>query len=1489
MNTDMEPGTGETECIYPKVLFFIKSAPANEERRTAQQERWLRALPQNATYFYCIGSPVENQPRIDGHHLLLPCEDHYHLLLQKMKILIGWVISQPMYQDCDFIVTLDDDVVVEVDRLYQFLQVFPDHFGNRWNGDPAHISGMFVGYSKRAFSLLANTLGYIPDLGHEDLLISRAVHSVFANLNVMTDCSRFRPHGSGASVETIAIEIRPFSAIAMREFAFPDGMAQKRISFCLYGNDLKYVTGALINVELAARFYPGWEVIFYVKDVPRQVIVQLQDKGAIIRERAYANMMLARFLPFAEEGIVLSRDCDSRISGREVRAVNEWLASDKPAHLIRDHPEHIPGWAMIPGGLWGSRLPFGTNLRQALWDALDNPLYGGQGGDQKWLVDHVWRPEGFFIHQYNKVEWMQNSYDPQDFCGMRHEITLPDTCNEVVLFEGFFNRINGLVNAYLIYGPEFTVKWSVNRHLPHAFSDIFHEIPGLQIQEVHDLDYWPVNTDPAKGPLCYWFVSRNHTVNLERVAQAYQFIFRYLKIPKRDETYRLGIQYRGLHRASRVSPEEFANWCVRVAKSRNIHHCYAMADTAREAITRIISESGIKITWGIAAPMENDLDRSPLSELQSFIQDALTLAECDTVLTSFAETTVIDPAQAFGRQVLAYSGSRAWSECWFHHVARLEINSRPPSAAITRSKETGNGASMQPLATQCVTQETDHQPNSKVTILVAVSSPRSNRNMRAACRNTWAVANLEGIAVQFFTGGGAVADEADTTGLLASDDPRESLAKVMVMFRYALKQWDFEWLFKCDDGMYVDLHRLSELICQKADLMGDAHLWQRGSLNGKAGYLVSRAMVEKLVAYGNVTSQGDDEGMIGKEILRLGGAVKATEQLSASPKPYPRWDNKQISARCGDERAMRTIHTVRDTKPLHEWQVEQRNWKDSLLVWEDGSFSRKSSYCLGSVGEDARSKILYWHDWAPERLIPLSAGAAGSFQVCAMNWHEDRSTDAIDILVELVKSTIETELVRYGPPHDGGYLLPAGVNYNKVITIGVGNDISFEVDYARSHPSTRYDLFDPTIDRLPEPLLHSTFHREGVGNSAYCKPITELLAGRILEKECVLLKMDCEGAEWQSEWESFDFETIHTFVLEIHHMLDPQSDKQRKEVLSVIAKHFALVHIHPNNYSRSGSIRGRLLSDCIELTLVHRKQIGSLQPRRQLSLPDFDNAPHLPSAVLKLYPSSPTCEKIEIPRGKNQQESENSQRIERAVFSLSTSPSRIRTIAPTIHSLLNQSHAPQRIYVNCPWQFQRTGETFCDTDLMDLKALAPDVICINRCQDDGPISKLLPTLTSEEDPRTFIVILDDDNFYSSDLLERMIHCCQEYPDAIFANSVLPFQEELVIAEGWRGIGIRRGLIQKETFHDFVERAIRHHHCYRSDDLVMSYFFRMCGIPVKRCPQPVASEILQSINSDQHALCKQDQIGHMERYARALEELKNLGNSDTTELHSVCNA
>jgi hypothetical protein len=82
-----------------------------------------------------------------------------------------------------------------------------------------------------------------------------------------------------------------------------------------------------------------------------------------------------------EVNVFLSRDCDSRISEREVSAINEWLLSDKDFHIMRDHPYHS---THILGGMWGLK-----NNVIPLIDMMKNFFSGGNimeyGSDQRFL------------------------------------------------------------------------------------------------------------------------------------------------------------------------------------------------------------------------------------------------------------------------------------------------------------------------------------------------------------------------------------------------------------------------------------------------------------------------------------------------------------------------------------------------------------------------------------------------------------------------------------------------------------------------------------------------------------------------------------------------------------------------------------------------------------------------------------------------------------------------------------------------------------------------------------------------------------------------------------------------------------------------------------------------------------------------------------------------------------------------------------------------
>ncbi len=70
--------------------------------------------------------------------------------------------------------------------------------------------------------------------------------------------------------------------------------------------------------------------------------------------RGASDGMFWRFLAADDQraDAAIFRDVDSRISEREAHAVQEWLASGRAFHIMRDHPRH---WRPMMGGMWGVR------------------------------------------------------------------------------------------------------------------------------------------------------------------------------------------------------------------------------------------------------------------------------------------------------------------------------------------------------------------------------------------------------------------------------------------------------------------------------------------------------------------------------------------------------------------------------------------------------------------------------------------------------------------------------------------------------------------------------------------------------------------------------------------------------------------------------------------------------------------------------------------------------------------------------------------------------------------------------------------------------------------------------------------------------------------------------------------------------------------------------------------------------------------------------
>jgi hypothetical protein len=165
----------------------------------------------------------------------------------------------------------------------------------------------------------------------------------------------------------------------------------KVISFSLWGNNPTYTIGAIKNADIAAELFPEWKCIFYCfSTVPQDTINQLKSKpNTIVRMvdgEGDNRGMFNRFYPAEEEGVerMICRDTDSRLSPREVLAVNDWVNKGTDFHIMRDHPYHsIP----ILGGMWGV---VGNKLNGIVQAAKDFLPTSDKGQDQQFLTKWVW-------------------------------------------------------------------------------------------------------------------------------------------------------------------------------------------------------------------------------------------------------------------------------------------------------------------------------------------------------------------------------------------------------------------------------------------------------------------------------------------------------------------------------------------------------------------------------------------------------------------------------------------------------------------------------------------------------------------------------------------------------------------------------------------------------------------------------------------------------------------------------------------------------------------------------------------------------------------------------------------------------------------------------------------------------------------------------------------------------------------------------------------
>ena len=240
------------------------------------------------------------------------------------------------------------------------------------------------------------------------------------------------------------------------------------------------------------------------------------------------------------------------------------------------------------------------------------------------------------------------------------------------------------------------------------------------------------------------------------------------------------------------------------------------------------------------------------------------------------------------------------------------------------------------------------------------------------------------------------------------------------------------------------------------------------------------------------------------------------------------------------------------------------------------------------------------------------------------------------------------KLVRYGRKFDGGYLIceDASNSIENLITLGVGDDISFEshlekkkklkniflYDYTVSHYLfikkilkylRRFLTFRSSIKALNDAITNYLnfisfkkkknvfFEKKKITKNK--KNIIDLTLREIfynITGQNNILKVDIEGDEYSIVDDILNLnKKINTLIIEFH-WINKNTKKFIKKIKR-LKKKFDIIHIHPNNYRPP--LEHEDFFDVVEITFVN-KSINKYQSAYRYKFPiknlDFECFPH---------------------------------------------------------------------------------------------------------------------------------------------------------------------------------------------------------------------------------------------------------------------------------------
>lgn len=252
------------------------------------------------------------------------------------------------------------------------------------------------------------------------------------------------------------------------------------------------------------------------------------------------------------------------------------------------------------------------------------------------------------------------------------------------------------------------------------------------------------------------------------------------------------------------------------------------------------------------------------------------------------------------------------------------------------------------------------------------------------------------------------------------------------------------------------------------------------------------------------------------------------------------------------------------------------------------------------------------------------------------------------------------------------------------------------------------------------------------------------------------------------------------------------------------------------------------------------------------------------------------------------------------IASLTTIPSRIDLILPTIQSIADQTIPVDSIEINIPYIFKRTGELYdIPVWLVDLEKSTKNSKCeirIFRTEDYGAITKIAPTLIRHKGKKnTYIWSLDDDFAYPENMLAVLYRefsptnkyvlshsgACWVYSDN--SNDCTNYDSSrkegfVDFIEGYASVLYPTCLID-DDLENYVIKTTETIDCRNSDDILISNYLKIKNIRMYNCAYPYndTKRLIEGCNlrhgANEDSLHKQGG-GNTERYVRVFNWLKD---------------